>query len=220
MLDQARLPGGLGVDPSVPMGPGPQDSRPMGGQQNPKHVAFAIDNQDYGTQAAPPVNNMPGNFGPAVQPPSNINRFDGSSFKPIETPANFFPSIVDPSSQSRFGPPMNVPPLPLFTPKDAGFQPPPQSNQNSYNAMMGYMNDPRYVPMQPNQRIPQAQDQSSFLASKMMSEKKYSTEERMIIKKVLANLVNYLDEDCKTPNDIFGIYDLQKKNAILVRDME
>lgn len=85
---------------------------------------------------------------------------------------------------------------------------------------MGYMNDPRYVPMQPNQRIPQAQDQSSFLASKMMSEKKYSTEERMIIKKVLANLVNYLDEDCKTPNDIFGIYDLQKKNAILVRDME
>lgn len=59
-----------------------------------------------------------------------------------------------------------------------------------------------------------------FNTQQVVQPRKFSSEERYLIKKVLANVVNFLDEDAKEARDVFGKYDTQKVNSISIRDME
>jgi Ca2+-binding EF-hand superfamily protein len=47
----------------------------------------------------------------------------------------------------------------------------------------------------------------------------FTSDERMQVKKVVANIVNYLEEDLKQPREIFSVYDFQRADTILVNDM-
>lgn len=51
-------------------------------------------------------------------------------------------------------------------------------------------------------------------------QRKFSSEERILVKKVLANIVNFLKEDNLTATQIFGQYDYGKTNSISSRDCE
>ncbi len=62
---------------------------------------------------------------------------------------------------------------------------------------------------------------NNFFASQQISQpRKFSNDERYLVKKVLANIVNFLDDDSKEARDLFGKYDVQRVNSISIRDME
>lgn len=58
------------------------------------------------------------------------------------------------------------------------------------------------------------------LNSYVAQPKKYSPEDRVLVKKVLANIVNYLEEDRKQPREIFTPYDIKSTGSISARDLE
>jgi hypothetical protein len=51
-------------------------------------------------------------------------------------------------------------------------------------------------------------------------QRKFTPDERLLIKKVLANIVNFMEEDGRTPEDVFGKYDYARANAIALREAE
>lgn len=51
-----------------------------------------------------------------------------------------------------------------------------------------------------------------------MPQRKFTADERLLIKKVLANVVNFLQEDGKSAFQVFGQYDFQKNSTITPRD--
>ena len=50
--------------------------------------------------------------------------------------------------------------------------------------------------------------------------RKFTSEERSTVMKVLANIVNFLDEDAKQPNQVFGKFDNGKNHQISIREFE
>lgn len=89
--------------------------------------------------------------------------------------------------------------------KASGFQPPYQ-----------------FGPQQPNQLL--VDKHLGHLRDKPVQQpivqRKFSPEERLLIKKVLANIVNFMEEDNRTPPEVFGKYDYQKNNTIALREAE
>ena len=51
-------------------------------------------------------------------------------------------------------------------------------------------------------------------------QRRYSPDERLLIKKVLANIVNFMEEDNRTSLEIFGKYDYQRNSTITYREAE
>jgi hypothetical protein len=51
-------------------------------------------------------------------------------------------------------------------------------------------------------------------------QRKFSPEERQLVKKVLANVVNFMEEDNRTAEEVFGKYDYQRNSTIALREAE
>lgn len=54
----------------------------------------------------------------------------------------------------------------------------------------------------------------------IIPQKKFTADERILVKKVLANVVNFMQEDKLSAKQVFGQYDFQKNNTISARDCE
>ena len=208
MLDESK-----GVNTGVPQSPNRQlnnaaaniAGNQQGGLIGAKTVRFAEEIVE-GTNAAPP-NMMP----VAVQDPPlpngmRKNLFDdshyqigqnqGNSMLPAN-PANYNQSTVyDPlsslqGSQVAYAPGSGLPYMQW-----------PAQAQNYGFSSMGSSTYP-----QPP-------------AAAFYSPRKFTPEERTQVKKVVANIVNYLEEDLKQPRDVFSLYDPRNSNSISIKDMQ
>lgn len=77
----------------------------------------------------------------------------------------------------------------------------------------------QYGPQQPNQLLADKHLQQSQPPAPFV-QRKFTPDERLLIKKVLANIVNFMEEDNRTPEDVFGKYDYSRSNSIALREAE
>lgn len=83
--------------------------------------------------------------------------------------------------------------------------------------------------LQPQYQYGPQQQSNQLLADKHLQgrsqqpafvQRKFTPDERLLIKKVLANIVNFMEEDNRTPEDVFGRYDYQRNGTISHREAE
>ena len=79
---------------------------------------------------------------------------------------------------------------------------------------------PSFVPLGPPKSIISRTVRDEAPPATVIALRKFSQDERLIVKKVLANVINFLEEDGLLASDIFGKYDFQKNNTISERDAE
>lgn len=79
---------------------------------------------------------------------------------------------------------------------------------------------PSFVPLGPPRQIltRSVRDEAPPVAAFTL--RKFTQDERLIVKKVLANVINFMEEDGLQASDVFGKYDFQRNNTISERDGE
>lgn len=104
----------------------------------------------------------------------------------------------------------------------------PAEYSYAFNSYVGSSNDKplgiqppyQYGPAQPNQLLADKYSNANRAPPAPFVQRKFSPDERLLIKKVLANIVNFLEEDNRTAENLFGKYDYQKNNTIAHREAE
>jgi hypothetical protein len=85
---------------------------------------------------------------------------------------------------------------------------------------MGIKPPYQYGPVQPNQLLADKYPLANNAPPAPFVQRKFTPDERLLIKKVLANIVNFLEEDKRTPENLFGKYDYQRNNTLSLREAE
>ena len=111
---------------------------------------------------------------------------------------------------SQFETPYGPAPIPIFQQPHKDI-----SQEIGFNQMnQGYSNkNQQRAPSQQSNMMQQQQIVAVPL-------RRFTQDERILVKKVIANIINFMQEDNLTPQDVFGQYDYQKKSSITIRDAE